>query len=108
MISLTASDAMTVLAMMVAVSAGVAGVVEVVKAALRLAHDQWEGHPAERVTLRSLAVLLGVGALLPLGSAYGVPWTVSAAAGALAGASSEVVYRWVLRWLESRLGARNR
>ena len=85
-------DADTLLAL-VAISGGVAVVVELVKMGGRLMLPGVEGHPAEALVLRALACALGVAAVVPV---WGVS-PVEVAVGLLAGAASEVVYRWGLR-----------
>jgi hypothetical protein len=87
---------------LVAISGAVAVVVEGVKRAGRaVAHRAGvEVHPdAERFALRSLGCALGVAAVccwLGVG-------VVEASVGVLAGAASEVVYRWLLSRLPNLL-----
>ena len=75
--------------------------VEAVKRAVRLAAPEVTGHAAWRPALRLLGVLAGVGLVVGV---YG-PSLIAAMVGGLAGAASEVVYRWALRWLTDRLAA---
>jgi len=84
---------------LVAISAAVAVVVSGVKRAALLAWpdlDLWAGWP---LAVRALGVLLGAVAV--------VAWlgvgVAEVAVGMLAGAASEVVYRWLLRRIEDRL-----
>lgn len=88
---------LTTLAQLVAVSGGVAVVVETVKESVRTVTtppERWE-----RVGLRALGLGLGTVAVC-------VMWewdVVPASVGLLAGAASEVVYRWLLRELPGAL-----
>jgi hypothetical protein len=85
------------LAELVAVSGGVAVCVEAVKTLIRTATTPDES--VERVYLRGLGLLLGV-ALVGLGWGWGV---VEVSVGLLAGAASEVVYRWLIAELPALL-----
>jgi len=93
--ALTTVEALWLLGALVVISAGVAAIVEGLKGAL----EAWPGCAGlpRRPILRGVSLVLGVVSVLALGDASALPWVVSVAAGALAGAASEVVYRWVLR-----------
>jgi hypothetical protein len=85
------------LAELVAVSGGVAVAVESVKTLIRTFTLPDES--LERIYLRGLGLLLGV-ALVGIGWGWGV---VEVCVGMLAGAASEVVYRWLIAELPALL-----
>jgi hypothetical protein len=85
------------LTQLVAVSGGVAVVVGAAKGAVRTWATPDER--LERAYLRGLSLVLGVAAV-----GWGWGWTVvPISVGLLAGAASEVVYRWLLRELPGLL-----
>lgn len=80
------------IAMLVAVSCTVAIVLDIVKEVVTEAFPGIKAHPAKRIGVRLAAVLLGIGLVkMTMG-----PGWVQVCLGVLAGASSEVVYRWLL------------
>lgn len=94
MIQLSTSEAVALLVILVAISAGIAAMIEWTK---EVARELRLPLRRERIVYRGLALALGVAAVYALAPWYGAPWPVAVAVGLLAGAASEVVYRWLIR-----------
>lgn len=92
---------------LVAVSACVAALVELAKGGIRLAIPRIEGSKAEPLLYRLLAMGLGVVLVLGMLPTEGRASFISGLVlGILAGAASEVVYRWFFRKLLPRILSR--
>ena len=89
----------SMLAGLAAISAGVAVVVSALKRTALTLWPSLDLLPVWPLVVRGLSVTLGAAAV-PAWLGFGV---VEVCVGLLAGAASEVVYRWALRWIESRL-----
>jgi hypothetical protein len=95
-------DAATVTAFFV-IAAGIAAVLQLAKEWLRMLVPAVSKYPAwERQGIRTVATLLGSAAMMGYLGSFG--W-LEASLGALAGMSSESVYRWFIAELKRRTKA---